>query len=1041
MVQPHLSKNIRRLLLLLVILFTGVCPSPAQSIVFQHVGIEAGLSNGKVNNLMRDSQGFLWVSTSWGLDRYDGYEVRSLALPDSLITAAADVLSVLELDGESLLVKTTKGFLVYSRSQVKFSSAKDYFASRGITAHVDNAWVDNFKNLWILSNQTVTVLPANKAQAHSFDLPAKLANCCNTRYGLALLLENGCVLRCYVPKDGDMPAPQKILCPVKGACRGMNVDFEDNLWVLNARGDSLWFRRQAGMEWTLVNNISAWKEQKPTNITDVAPDTNGHLWLATESNGIYIVEVDADKCTPLRRNPIRPDGIRSNRCTCLLSTTDGFVFVGYAYNGFSVHAPTDFVFNNILPDDMSLSLARVKALASNDKGKVFVAADYDGIYQIDELSNKAEKIGSAKDEAISDMAARPDGSLFVLYADGQIAFSRDGVSQPVPIPDDALPEFRHTGTYPRMATDNDGNVWFASDTCVAVCKRHAQAPQFVKGSAGAYVVRFARPYSGDGVIALTCNNVYRARLVDGVPTFDSLLVADVAKNRPDDVAIDSQGVIWLTTARNQVIAYAPDSASRYVEVGRLSHITPVSILPLKAGGVGIVTPDDFLKVHFAPDSDTPISFEKYHRESLFSVGKANYHAVCQMPNGDVWMGTERGVVSFHQTVESYAEAAPVVFCNLLVNGEPVVPGKRYNEIIALPSALPYCDHVNIPVSSDVFSIRFAVPCASKSGMSYICELVGSDKKPEIITDPVFTFHNLPAGKYVFKVRAKDSMGRLASSEASLIVQVRTPWKESAWARGFMIVAAVIMSVLFTFIIVSYRGAVKLNELAKAQAERDLSSAEVGTLRREALLDLAQDLSLALRPLSAEVSDSANWKGLNPETAIRMNKLNDRLVATNDMIYKLVNTVEGDFIEEAHAVRSDVCSYVRQVCASVADIFQGSANVRFSSTMRNCFIAFEAVTLRYVVVDILSDAIVSAQNVGFINVSVERGRFTHSTVAIIFELGGVIPVGSRYFSKSEDSLTPRKSIADRLTKMEAQLNSYDYGDGMHHVVLLLPANRS
>ncbi len=47
-----------------------------EDIYFERLGLEAGLSDGTVNCIMQDRQGFLWFGTENGLNRYDGYEFR-----------------------------------------------------------------------------------------------------------------------------------------------------------------------------------------------------------------------------------------------------------------------------------------------------------------------------------------------------------------------------------------------------------------------------------------------------------------------------------------------------------------------------------------------------------------------------------------------------------------------------------------------------------------------------------------------------------------------------------------------------------------------------------------------------------------------------------------------------------------------------------------------------------------------------------------------------------------------------------------------------
>ena len=63
------------LLLLLVPLgIQAVIPD----IKFRRLDIRDGLSNSQVNCVYRDSRGYVWMGTMYGLNRYDGYRVKTL---------------------------------------------------------------------------------------------------------------------------------------------------------------------------------------------------------------------------------------------------------------------------------------------------------------------------------------------------------------------------------------------------------------------------------------------------------------------------------------------------------------------------------------------------------------------------------------------------------------------------------------------------------------------------------------------------------------------------------------------------------------------------------------------------------------------------------------------------------------------------------------------------------------------------------------------------------------------------------------------------
>src|ERR1700733_14670675 len=52
-------------------------PVPAvRPLYFEHLTMRDGLSQSSVMSLLQDSQGYLWLGTESGLDRYDGYSIR-----------------------------------------------------------------------------------------------------------------------------------------------------------------------------------------------------------------------------------------------------------------------------------------------------------------------------------------------------------------------------------------------------------------------------------------------------------------------------------------------------------------------------------------------------------------------------------------------------------------------------------------------------------------------------------------------------------------------------------------------------------------------------------------------------------------------------------------------------------------------------------------------------------------------------------------------------------------------------------------------------
>src|SRR3954466_1687974 len=81
--MPRLSRHAPLAFVLWAML--SVPPSFAQSpelmpetrpMYFEHLTMQDGLSQSTVMSILQDSQGYLWLATESGLNRYDGYSIK-----------------------------------------------------------------------------------------------------------------------------------------------------------------------------------------------------------------------------------------------------------------------------------------------------------------------------------------------------------------------------------------------------------------------------------------------------------------------------------------------------------------------------------------------------------------------------------------------------------------------------------------------------------------------------------------------------------------------------------------------------------------------------------------------------------------------------------------------------------------------------------------------------------------------------------------------------------------------------------------------------
>lgn len=112
-----------RLISIVILWISLICSSVVNASVSRLSPAE-GLSQSYVNTLLLDSQGFLWLSTEAGLNRYDGYRVLNVSGPEGVLEEV--VLNRIYQDSQERVWIATQnaGFFSYD---VKSDSYRNYF--------------------------------------------------------------------------------------------------------------------------------------------------------------------------------------------------------------------------------------------------------------------------------------------------------------------------------------------------------------------------------------------------------------------------------------------------------------------------------------------------------------------------------------------------------------------------------------------------------------------------------------------------------------------------------------------------------------------------------------------------------------------------------------------------------------------------------------------------------------------------------------------------------------------------------------------------
>ena len=318
------------------------------NIPFVRLSLEDGLSQARVGAIVQDGEGFLWLGTQEGLNRYDGYTFEVfLHDPQQPGSLSHDSVQCLLVDGQRQLWVGTEGgvnrFDPATRTFVAFANRPDDPTSLS-SNRVRVLFEDSRERLWVGTdggglNRLDRSRGVFERHAHDPANPRSLGGdrirgIAEDRRGTLWIATDGGGLSRLDPetgafetfrhKDGDAESLSD------DRVRTVFVDSKDQVWVGTynngldrLRSDSSGFvhlRSEPGNESSLASN----------RIHTIFEDTRGRLWLGTDS-GLHEQRPDGS-FRRYQHDPTNPRSLSENRVLSLYQDRGGVLWVG-TYSG------------------------------------------------------------------------------------------------------------------------------------------------------------------------------------------------------------------------------------------------------------------------------------------------------------------------------------------------------------------------------------------------------------------------------------------------------------------------------------------------------------------------------------------------------------------------------------------------------------------------------------------------------------------------------------------------------------------------------------
>ncbi|MBI2380785.1 MAG: response regulator [Gammaproteobacteria bacterium] len=832
--MPSAAKPLRRLSAALAgLLALGALSLPALAVEttsFSRISVADGLAQSTVTALLQDAQGFLWIGTLDGLQRYDGYDFRLYKNdPRDPASLSDNSISALWQDGQGRIwVGTLQGGL--NRYDAKTGRFLRYQPELGKSNSLNGAQItalagDAQGQLWVGTSVGLNRYrpesddfehhehnPLDEYALHNGHVTALAADrqgriWIGTSQGLTRLdPKSGIFTRFYNEYFDYGETPDLAQELDRSAINTLLTDTDGSLWI-GTEGAGL-FHIDINRELSVQRPPGATGGLSSQDISSVLRDRNGRLWVGTGA-GLLRWRGEAAGFDRLMRNPADPQTLSSDDITTLFQDRSGLLWVGTAGGGISRTALDLANFGRLIHNPLSdnaLSHNSVLDIAEDGAGAVWMATleglnRYDPVHEAwQTFRHEPDEPRSLSSDRLQTLALDPWGKLWLGTVSGEVNIFDpvSGKAQILQRPE--LPDGKFSA-YPiwRIARDAQGDLWIAAEDGLFLVSAETRQIKVQFGLSdfdrlGSALVRAIWPgrdgrlwfgTQGGGLQVYDPDNKESRGL-----RYEPGQAASLSNNNVYSVYEDKDGRLWVGTANglNRLEREDKDATRNhfktYTERDGLPSSAIYAILPDARGNLWFSTNQGLSRYDARSDS-----FRTYDTANGLPGNEYNPGSALASSGGLLYFGGIAGVAVFNPEQLRINDHAPEVVLTEVRVRNQLLPESRLLD--AAPLELNFSD-------SDL-SFRFAAMDflqPDKNQFSY--RLVGFDKAWQNATGKhEVSYTNLDPGQYRFEVKGSNNDGLWNPEPRQLAITILPPpWATPLAYAGYALMFGLLAYSLF-----------------------------------------------------------------------------------------------------------------------------------------------------------------------------------------------------------------------------------------------------
>jgi len=968
-----------------------------------------GLSNNQIESIYKDSRGFMWFGTNFGLNRYDGYQVKvflssknnpNSPLYNSVPYIQEDFLGNLWLTGYQSAVV----FDVHSELFIR--DIRPYLKKLGVNFVPNLVEIDKDKNFYFFSiNNGVwkyevrtKELKQFRQSVHISDLKPGVITDIKSSNGYCWMLHQSGLLERFNEKLNKVDFRNSYIQENNQGSiipKRLFLDSNGNPWVFPGLGDKgvLRFDFKKSSWVYFGNNQLDFKTSTDQLISsdlvrDLTEDKSGNVWIATDHGGINILNNQTGAITVLRNDPMNPNSISQNSCISLFCDNSGIVWVGTYKNGVSFYHPGMFKFNKTPlfyfhhPD---LETKDCNVLFQDKEGDLWIGTNGNGLLQWHKKAKsftiyrhlKDNPTSISSDVVISMTQDRTGSMWFGTYMGGlnQLKNGRFIHYQPNVNNSNSLSNKSIYG----LGVDQGNNLWIATlgggvDRLDPTRKffQHHQIGNMSGLSNNIILSMFTgdrnliylSSVSGVDILNTNTNTICSA-------FGDTILQNKLSNQIVYNTILDSRKLLWIATDNGLNVFNTRLKTIQYLTKSNgLPSDQVVSLIEDNDGNIWVGTRNGLACVYPKnEDGKLVFSVVSFDENDGLPSSIINQNSLYKNPAGILFVGTTKGYSMFDPRAIRFNNIVPKPrFTGLTIGNSDVSAGEKYKNRKVLSASITELKKLTLHYDERNFTIYFsAFSYIHPEKNNYKYKLKGFDDEWIHTRDGncSASYTNLNTGSYELLVYASNNDNVWSQVPLRLKIVVKPPFWWTWWAI-LIYILLILYALWFYFNFKMRQQKTAFDNEQRIRDARQLH--EIDEMKFRFFTNISHEfrtpLTLIISPVEKMLQEERKEGEKTLLETVQRNAYN-LLELVNQLLDFRKLDVQKDTLNISVG---DVVAFVRDICYSFTELAnKKSIHFSFSTALSELSMEFDQEKLRKIVNNLLSNAFKFTRNNGKIDV--------------------------------------------------------------------------